>query len=329
MKKNRLLVPALSILVGVSLAGSISGTIAWYQYTTRADAMYFGTSAGTIGNLQFRIKSNDENNPDKNPWLTRLLTSDIDNYLSENGYGSKIQPITSGGKAKNDALGVFYANPIVGRGPYARWQKATKANYFSLDLEFRFVKKERADSADAILVPGKKVYLTDLSISEDLQEGKSDISDAVRFHIHTPDGVDRLISKKGETIETGGHLDLDNDGNLDKGYPDNDPYGFKGGAYDFVDYGSGAQEAYAAKVDGGILAETNDDNLDIDKLDLDGVAFGKSIGSTKASGDDYLTATITIWVEGWQKLADDSSIWKSNYIGSKFNIGFEFAVDID
>ena len=55
MKKNRLIVPALTLLAGLTLAGSISGTIAWYQYSTRANGAYLGMSGGTPGNLQLRL----------------------------------------------------------------------------------------------------------------------------------------------------------------------------------------------------------------------------------------------------------------------------------
>ena len=84
--------------------------------------------------------------------------------------------------------------------------------------------------------------------------------------------------------------------------------------------------AYAAKVDGGILAGTNDQDLDLDNLELDGAS--KSIGKTLASNSDFLEVEITIWVEGWQEF-DGSPIWDANYIDSQFDIGFEFATDID
>ena len=73
MKKNRIIVPALSLLVGITLAGSISGTIAWYQYSTRANAAYLGMSGGTTGNLQLRL--------DGGEWLTRLTKNDISSFF--------------------------------------------------------------------------------------------------------------------------------------------------------------------------------------------------------------------------------------------------------
>ena len=59
-----------------------------------------------------------------------------------------------------------------------------------------------------------------------------------------------------------------------------------------------------------------DGNIDQDKY----------IGKTNVGSDSYLTVTVTIWVEGWQEL-DGSAIWNEvDYIGSKFNVGIQFAV---
>ena len=322
MKKNKLLVPALTLLAGITLAGSISGTIAWYQYSTRANGAYLGMSGGTIGNLQLRLNGGE--------WLTRLTKNDIASYLaaSTEQYGSAVKPITSGNMDKDDAIPAnFYRNPIAGAGEYAKWEKADETNYVSLPLELRFVENNGSGANNL----AKDVYLSDLYIAADdanVAAGKKDLSDAIRFHIASDDGVNqinRLISKKGETIATEGKLDLDGDDEIDQAYT-LDKYGFKDGSVlEDVVYGEGEQKAYAAKVDGGILAGTNDDNLGLKDLELNGAS--KSIGKTLASNSEYLQVVITIWVEGWQEFAD-SPIWDVDYIGSQFDIGFEFATDI-
>ena len=51
-------------------------------------------------------------------------------------------------------------------------------------------------------------------------------------------------------------------------------------------------------------------------------------GLTSPVINAYLEVVITIWVEGWQEFAG-SPIWDVNYIDSQFDIGFEFATDID
>lgn len=317
MKKNRLIVPALSLLVGVTLAGSISGTIAWYQYSTRANGAYLGMAGGTSGNLQLRLNGGE--------WLTRLTKNDIASYLSANNIGQKVQPITSGNMDKDDALPTdFYANPIAGRGEYAKWQKAKIANYVSIPLELRFVENDGSGLKNI----EKDVYLSDLYIAADAANGteKKDLSDAIRFHVSSSAGINRLISKNGGSIATKGKLDLDGDGENDQAYTGN-KYGFgEGNTLEDVIYGEGNQVAYAAKVEDGILVKTNDEDLDLDELELNGVS--KSIGKTLTSDTEFLKVNITVWVEGWQEFAG-SPIWDVDYIDSQFDIGFEFATDID
>lgn len=320
MKKNRLIVPALTLLAGLTLAGSISGTIAWYQYSTRANGAYLGMSGGTTGNLQLRL--------DGGEWLTRLTKNDIASYLAANNLGQKVQPITSGDMDKDDALPAdFYRNPIAGKGEYSKWQKADGSNYVSLPLELRFVERNGSGENNV----AKDVYLSDLYIAAEDANGtaKKDLSDAIRFHVASDDGVNqinRLISKNGGSIAVNGKLDLDGDGELDQAYTGN-KYGF-GDGNQLVDvvYGEGNQVAYAAKVEDGLLVKTNEDDLDLDELELNGVS--KSIGKTLASSSEYLKVNITIWVEGWQEFAN-SPIWDANYIDSQFDIGFEFATDIE
>ena len=213
----------------------------------------------------------------------------------------------------------------------------------------------------------KSVYLSDLTIQEDPNNvGDQDISDAIRFHISSYSGAETnptksnfLISKKGGTTLTAGKLDLDGDGNYDKAYGDDDPYGFGGATIDDVIYGEGKQVAYAANdadalISGEyyeegsttpvieddihpILAKDYEDSFDLDNLVYGDNATSKAIGKTLADEEHYLNVDITIWVEGWQKfeVLDEqgqptgklSSVWDSNYIGSQFDVGFQFAIN--
>ena len=40
--KKNIIIPALMMAVGLGLVGSISGTVAWYQYSTRVNVAYLG-----------------------------------------------------------------------------------------------------------------------------------------------------------------------------------------------------------------------------------------------------------------------------------------------
>ena len=81
-----------------------------------------------------------------------------------------------------------------------------------------------------------------------------------------------------------------------------------------------------------VVESSEDGDLDIKdaskKFDTD---KSKALGSTVAADDDFLNVDVTIWIEGWQtfKNAEDKnvSMWDFDFIGSKFDVGFEFAVD--
>ena len=100
MKLNKkMIIPAFALLAGASLVGSISGTIAWYQYSTRANVAYIGSSAGTIGNLQVRINDGTDRG-----WDTQISYLDVSDYLYAQGLGQKVEPVTPGALEKNDSL---------------------------------------------------------------------------------------------------------------------------------------------------------------------------------------------------------------------------------
>ena len=359
IKKKSIIIPAFALLIGASLAGSISGTVAWYQYSTRVNAAYVGVSGGTSGNLQMRLRDGNYN-AQTGDWMTRLSISDIQNYLANTAehYGSELMPITSGAMAKDDALPAnFYLNPIYGVADYADWAKASEKNYVVIPLQLRYVERDGNGDPDAQNV-AKEVFLTELLIQEDHTNDandKEDLSDAIRFHISsyseaTPtEKTNRLISKRGGTTEVEGALDLDGDGALDTEYV-NDKYGFEGNATQEITYGAGRQISFSngtdlasnqlwhnSKGEAGtdekvypMVAESDGlDIVDANKEYDNGKS--KSIGSTLASTTQFLNVDITIWVEGWQSFENAeheySSIWSEDYMNSKFNVGFEFAID--
>lgn len=102
MKLNKkIIIPAFTLLVGTALAGSVASTVAWYQYSTRTNVSYIGTSAGTIGNLQLRIRDYNGHGSD---WGTNLSIDDVANYLSSKNIGQKVEQVTSGPLAKDGFL---------------------------------------------------------------------------------------------------------------------------------------------------------------------------------------------------------------------------------
>ena len=361
IKKKSIIIPAFALLIGASLAGSITGTVAWYQYSTRVNAAYVGVSGGTSGNLQIRLNKTGAE------WGTRLSYDTIKDYVDDSDFGGAVMPITSGAMAKDDALPAkFYANPIYGQGGAydGNWQEAGKANYVQIPLQLRYIERDGTKEGGVDEKNAKQeVFLSDLLIQEDKTNDaneKEDLSDAIRFHIDAylesekadaSKHINRLISKNGGTTETNGKLDLDGDGNLDSKFA-GDKYNFDGAASEAIIYGEGSQVSFTNEVadragtyytaDGVEKSDVNvysmvvesgaDGALDIidasKKYDTD---KSKSIGFT-AEGEDVLNVVITIWVEGWQTFENAShehvSIWDAtSYINSKFNVGFEFAID--
>ena len=262
LNKNKIVVSALALAIGTSLAGSIGSTIAWYQYSTRANVSYLGTSAGASGNLQLRIANYSNAN---NVWADRLTIQQIDTYLASVSRGQKVQPITFGAMGKDDTLpNKCYVNPVPGKGPYAQWTEAGITNYVQIPLELRYnerdgVKENDIDDKEV----EKDVYLSKLLIKGDYTNAandKKDLSNAIRVHIssyqsndnsdgHADTLKNKLISNIGGTTFTSAKLDLDDDGRIDRAYTLNTEegeFGFgEGNSYEEITYGEGVQTSYA------------------------------------------------------------------------------------
>ena len=266
--KTKFVVTALITCSTAALAGSISSTIAWYQYSTRVTAVYLGASAGSKGNLKIRIKGTSN-------WINDLTYLDIADYLKDQDKGQLVTPITSGPMNADDAIKtnadgemVFYQNPDGGVPTEhvgydnASWKAADDSMYVSIPLELSF--ESEANDGHAFLE--KDVYISELLIQGDWrnnQNNKEDLSSSVRVHLssyqsndqsqnHSDTAINRLISKNGGTVLTEGYLDLDGDSNLDEYIT-----GPSGANYDFGDeneivrhyiaYGEGLQSAYCNK----------------------------------------------------------------------------------
>ena len=246
---KKIVIPTLAIAIGAAIAGSVSGTVAWYQYSTRVSTAYLGTSAGTAGNLKLRIKGS-------NNWVNSLTKDDIAAYLANNSLGQNIIPITAGNMDADAAINqynaaadptndpadmkpLFFKNPIRSfeeRVEYtsSSWLKADESMYVQIPMEVAFIEYDgvKKNEEDKEYLE-KEVYLSDLLIQEDWQNNsdpenlKKDLSSAIRVHISSrqldendevianTDSFDRLISKNGGSILTEGYLDLDGDSNDD------------------------------------------------------------------------------------------------------------------
>ena len=365
LNKNKIIVSALALVIGTSLAGSVTGTLAWYQYSTRANVSFLGESSGISGNLQMRFSDEDSDDA----WRTRITYTELQTKLAAGGYAlnEKVTPMTFGALDKDAALPEkAYVQPIAGVANMASWIEASKKHYAQFELDLRYeerdgIKENNVDGKNVV----KDVYLSKLLIQEDYTNAaaeKKDLSSAVRVHIHAYKStdeantkVDKLISKEGGTTATSGKLNLYNNANgaYDQAYTGNE-FGFgEGNQLQDIVYGSGVQTAYAAnsavvdnhkyfdangqeQTETTYPALTGNNGNKLTDLKYTGASgeVDKKIGSVVAAADGFLRVKVTIWVEGWQKLSDYatptanySAIWNElKYINSKFNVGIQFAV---
>lgn len=237
LNKNKIIVSALALCIGASLAGSISGTVAWYQYSTRANVSFIGKSGGFSGNLQMRFAGETDDD-----WRTRITWQEMNDNLLNNGYAQNIVPMTFGKLGKDSAISgkTAYTQPIPGVADMTQWGTADQTNYAQFTLQLRYNERDGQldNNVDAKNI-AEDIYLTKLLIQEDANNnhlGKGNLSDAVRVHISTNDGTqvtNKLFSNPGKEMATKGTLDVDGDGDPDQGYL-NDEFGF-----DYVRDGNG------------------------------------------------------------------------------------------
>ena len=318
---KKLIVSALSTGMGVSLVGAITGTVAWYQYSTRSTVSFVGTSVGTSENLLVSL--------DNISYKHDLDHNDVSDSLLGD---TTLAPVTSGNIAKDEALHGFKAQPIYQHFDYDQWVAAEGDAYVQFDLYLK-LNMLNEQGQEVPVNEQRNVYLSDLVIRQHTADPKSDISDAVRVHLSTNDSK-TLLSKKGETIDVHGELDLNGDHIADKTKP---IYSFYSqdeiAAIPTGTYGAGTQEAYdfehevkptpdaqgvlsGGKVLGTLYSRAVkpangtdvSDGTYFTNADLaqSHVATGTADGQTTYYvSQNVLTVTVTIWLEGWQELLVD------------------------
>ena len=309
----------LAMTMGAGLVGSISGTVAWYQYSTRAQIGMLGMSIGTEKKLEVALSATQPAD-DSTLWKTELKTADVIAYANR---PLEFKPITVAAGFDRDAnfgTVAFKSNPIKGLTDPAKWTNAAETDYLKLKVWVRSVETNAA-GADTYLA--KELGLSDVRIVNKTVEGKQDISNAVRIAF---DGASAsaVIAKATASTNLYGPLALGNgvDNDTNKLY-DEDP-----SAGTAVELTYGTSGATGATYN---LADNTDKNAllcgeRVATADPSQYAIvgGFELGATTAS--QPASFDVTIWLEGWQKLANDKATWKAaDYSGSQFFIGFEVA----
>lgn len=313
MKINKkLVVTSLSTILGLGIVGSVTGTIAWYQFSNRARTSIIGTSTGISGLLEIRKHSDGDD-----PYKTSLITEDVDERADT--YKGKFEPVTFGQMTATGALPAqAYRNPTAGVADMTKWAKATvNQEYLQYKVDLRAQKMNQSTGkVETPVEDGKIVYLTDMVIEDADTDA---VSKAVRVHI--TDGTNTyLISKNGGSLDTHGKLDLDKDPGADKGTTDGSQiYEWTNPANIVeLDYGDGASAKQESTAYSDLVAELQDDGT-----------YSKDPMFTLASGK--ATLTITIWLEGWEQFDDNADfkpVWNGENRNNKtFHVGMTFEVD--
>lgn len=321
INKAKLLVGTLAVAAVAATVGSISGTVAWFQYSTRSTVAYSGAAAHVSENLQIRLykaAQGEQGQPNyvapiSTEWKSDLRVADVQDYIKAvrgDGADYDLRPITSGAAldATNKVATEFYKDPNYQKsGVYEttknHWLAATEKDYVELPIELRVIDRDGA-AADSETFLNKPIYLTDLTVKDGnaANSGKGNISDALRVSFECGDNK-VTFSNKGDTVATSGYLDLNGDGRLDKkeGYEDfqqldNFMYGGKLDNDQQV-----ASEEVTTKIRAAETTATADDYLADDSDDVNIV--GKALGTT--NGASGLKVTVRIYLEGWQQLSTE------------------------
>ena len=353
INKAKLLVGTLAIVATAATVGSISGTVAWFQYSTRSTVSYTGASAHCSENLQIRIRhSTDE----KYPWQSDLTASDISKYLTNAttdttpGIGrsnaTNLRPVTTGqfdvSTTKVPDLADLHKSPIYQIWSTSNWQAATNEDYVVIPLELRVLDVNGKTSAETL---ARKIYISNITLqaASDNPSGKEDISSALRVGIsagNLTSSVTTLtkyttFSKSGGAVNVAGKLDLNKDG-----------YADKDGNYDwdtrneqfYGDYDTANSKPFTA-TSTGLTAVSSADAVGIVNDENPYSITGKEIGSVAT--DNTLAVDILLYLEGWQELGsykanvggsanvDMKTIWDAaTFVDAKFNFGIRFTSEV-
>ena len=330
INKAKLLVGTLAVAAVAATVGSISGTVAWFQYSTRSTVAYSGAAAHCSENLQIRLfkhynaTATAEAWDNKTDWKADLTIADVRGFIAqERGENSdyNLRPITSGAAldTAGKVAGSFYKSPIYQySGAYDAdpnfWQAADAKDYVDLPIQLRVL--DRNGEGDDFLQ--KKVYLTDLTIAQPSNDTKKNITDALRvsFTATTPKALieaeEDLVrsvtfSKNGGEVATYGTLDLNADGEVDltEGYEWDD-------RTEFV-YGGKLPETGNVRVASKEVTTNLDkaDSTHADRLiadDSDPYAIKGAELVTIPADENGATINVRIYLEGWQTLEDAAVI---------------------
>lgn len=341
---KKFIVPFLSSIIGLSMAGGIGGAFAWYQYNSQVTASFVGASVADTSVLQ--IGHDAANN---------TIDWGKDYYKGKTNlvpvtFGQVITDSTRNNKENCLALPA-YGYPEAGKQGTYSYENWTQINpnegYVQFNVYLRALKADKVTQADL------DVYLSDITLEGVITDNQGHvietetsaynskmISEAARIHLDIDNADNRLISKTAIGLEHQdpadeqspmvgalklyGELDLDGDGQPDKpsGYswetnPNADP----------IIYGNNGDRQTTQGIADVVNPRVNGDIVDDQS---------KVICKTKTDGN--VKITVTVWLEGWHLLKSEvdtehqtfttGAVWDPAYsanmdirVGMTFDVG--------
>ena len=228
-KPAKLLFGFLGLATFASLVGSVSASLAWYAYSTRATLSYAGTSVERTAQLQMGIVSPvaidydaadmvedtsitdvDNNHYYFAPLGKGLTTSVLNKYLEVNGYASGyLTPVTSGSYQTGGNFSLKKA-PKVGSEDIKNNVLASNNHYANFQFIFRIPKGAGASVTG--YVGDREIWLTDAKAKRSFASD-GDVFKSLRIYVDRDNSysTDYIFnpsaSVAGET-KVGGLLDL-------------------------------------------------------------------------------------------------------------------------
>lgn len=259
----KLTIGILGLSSVASLVGSISGTIAWYAYSTRALISYTGTSVQSTTQLQIGIKSDvvvdfttnsdlidditfdedlyydDVNDPDHLHKLYHyhyyfmkvgsggMPAAVINDYLSQKGYATNVlEPLSSYQYNTGDEINL--RNRPTTNKPYITPSSAEKTKYVEIPFVFRVL---ASNTATLTYVSGHDIFLSSAEAiaAPNLQGSTAGnvIHNSIRLYIDRTNGDNYIFNPSSQLDgkdKVAGVLNLTGGGAGNQFYDfDNDP----------------------------------------------------------------------------------------------------------
>ena len=206
INNKKIIVPTLTIAMACALAGSIAGSVAWYQYSTRATSFMNGTTAGTSRNLQMASELTSLNDVDDAHW----------DYHYDAGTKDELAP-SAAIFGDEDVIESFVSHPVYQH--FNNWIPTTE-DYFSYSLYFQSLNQDKEREELDLFLTEFRLEVADKDGHEGTPAAEA-IQKAFRVELVTKeyDGAEwviknsRILSEVEGTTTTSDYLNLNKEDN--------------------------------------------------------------------------------------------------------------------